>query len=68
MNRRDIQTVYVPAGELAKELGSDLVSNMVTLGALIANLPVVEIRSLIMVMDSLFSKNQSLLEMNKNPW
>lgn len=39
--RRDIKLVPVPATETALALGSPLVANMVALGALLANLPVV---------------------------
>ncbi len=43
VNRNDIQTVWVPGNELAEGLGEKKLTNMVLLGALLANLPVVSL-------------------------
>lgn len=65
VSREDISVVYVPANELATELGDNSVGNLVVLGALLARRPVVAMSSLIAVMDGMLSKNQARLEMNK---
>jgi len=64
VSREDIHVVYVLANDLAAELGDNSVGNLVTLGALLANRPVVSMSSIIAVMDSMLSKNQERLEMN----
>lgn len=65
VSRQDIGVVYVPANDLAAELGADSVANLVALGALVAGFPVVSVSSVIAAMDNMFSKNQSHLEINK---
>ena len=65
VSREDISVVYVPANELAAELGDNSAGNLVVLGALLARRPVVAMSSLIAVMDGMLSKNQVRLEMNK---
>lgn len=65
VSRQDIQTVYVPASQLAIELGNESVANLVALGALIANYPVVSRSSIISAMEAMFAKNQKALELNK---
>lgn len=64
VSRGDIDTIYLPATEMAIELGDDSVTNLVTLGALVASRPIVKMSSLNGVMDNLFSKSQRL-EMNR---
>ena len=63
--REDISVVYVPANDLAMELGDDSVGSLVALGALLVNRPVVSISSIMATMDSMYSQNQECLEMNK---
>ena len=65
VGRGDIRVVYVPANDLAIELGDDSVGNLVALGALIAGCPVVSTSSIMTVMDSMLHKNKKRLEMNK---
>jgi len=65
VSREDISVVYVPANDLATEVGDNSVGNLVALGTLFANRPVVSMSSIIAVMDSMLSKNQERLEMNK---
>ena len=65
VNREDIRVIYVPANDLATELGDDSVGNLVTLGALVAGCPVVSTSSIIAAMDNMLSKNQRRLEINK---
>jgi 2-oxoglutarate ferredoxin oxidoreductase subunit gamma len=65
VNRKDIHAVYVPANQLARELGNDSVANLVALGTLIAECPAVSKASILAVMDIMFAKNQKALEINK---
>jgi 2-oxoglutarate ferredoxin oxidoreductase subunit gamma len=65
VKREDIRTVYVQANQLASEMGNDAVANLVVLGALIAEFPVVSKSSILAVMDTMFAKNQKALEANK---
>ena len=65
VSREDIGVVYVPANDLAAELGDNSVGNLVALGALLANRPVVSMSSILAVMDSMLSKDQERLEMNQ---
>jgi len=65
VSREDIVVVYVPANDLAAELGNNSVSNLVALGALLANRPVVSMSSVMALMDNMLSKNQERLEMNQ---
>lgn len=45
--RDDIRVVRVPANELARELGSERVANMVCLGALVGAVPIVKVETLL---------------------
>lgn len=45
--RNDIRVVYVPANEIAVELGNDRVANMVALGALVEATEVVKLDSIV---------------------
>jgi 2-oxoglutarate ferredoxin oxidoreductase subunit gamma len=63
--REDIRVVYVPASQMAVELGNDSVANLITLGALVAGCPVVSRSSIETVMDNMLAKNPKALEMNK---
>jgi 2-oxoglutarate ferredoxin oxidoreductase subunit gamma len=65
VSREDISVVYVPANDLAAKVGDNSVGNLVVLGTLLANRPVVSMSSIIAVMDGMLSKNQERLEMNK---
>ncbi len=65
IGREDIRKVYVPANRLALELGNDSVANLVALGALLAECPVVAKSSILAIMDSMFAKNQKALVANK---
>ena len=65
VSREDISVVYVPVSDLATEVGDNSVGNLVVLGTLLANRPVVSMSSIIAVMDGMLSKNQERLEVNK---
>jgi 2-oxoglutarate ferredoxin oxidoreductase subunit gamma len=45
VEREDVRSVTLPASELAEELGNKRMSNMILLGALIANLPVISLEA-----------------------
>jgi 2-oxoglutarate ferredoxin oxidoreductase subunit gamma len=63
--RPDIKVVYVPIVEIAKELGDESVANIIALGAILANAPVVTTTSIIKVLNQMMSKNKRQLELNK---
>jgi 2-oxoglutarate ferredoxin oxidoreductase subunit gamma len=63
--RPDIKAVYVPTVEAAKELGDESVGNIIALGAILANAPVVTTSSIIKVLNQMMSKNKRQLELNK---
>ncbi len=65
VSRQDIHVVYVPANDLATELGDSSAGNLVTLGALVAGSPVVAKSSIMAVMDNMFSENKKRLGINK---
>jgi len=65
ISREDISVVYVPVSDLAAEVGDNSAGNLVVLGTLLANRPVVSMSSIIAVMDGMLSKNQERLEVNK---
>lgn len=65
VSRKDIRVVYVPANDVAAELGDDSVANLVTLGALVAGFPVVSTSNIMAAMGDMFSKNQKHLKINK---
>lgn len=64
--RNDITVNYVPANDLAEELGNSKVANIVMLGAFLAVTPVVKTESLEQVIEGSFSgNNASKAEINK---
>jgi 2-oxoglutarate ferredoxin oxidoreductase subunit gamma len=63
--REDINTVFVSANEIAEEIGDKKLTNMVTVGALLAALPEVTIESLGSVLKAhLPARHQHLLPKN----
>jgi 2-oxoglutarate ferredoxin oxidoreductase subunit gamma len=44
--RTDIQVVILPANEIAREIGNERATNMVMLGALLANMDILPIEAL----------------------
>lgn len=63
--RPDIKAVYVPTVELSKEIGDESVGNLIALGAILANAPVVTTTSIIKVLSKMMSKNQAQLKLNE---
>jgi 2-oxoglutarate ferredoxin oxidoreductase subunit gamma len=63
--RKDIQVVRVPANEIAEKIGDRRMTNMVVLGALLANLPVLPLESLEKALkEHLPERHHKLLPMN----
>jgi 2-oxoglutarate ferredoxin oxidoreductase subunit gamma len=63
--RSDIQTIFVAANEIAEELGDQRLTNMVTVGALLAALPEISIEALENALKAhLPARHQKLLPQN----
>lgn len=63
--RKDIKTVVIPANEIAEKLGDKRMTNMVLLGALLANLPVLPIKAIESALKAhLPARHQKLLPTN----
>jgi len=63
--RKDIKTVMIPANEIAEKLGDKRMTNMVLLGGLLANLPVLPIKAVETALkEHLPARHQKLLPMN----
>ena len=66
VSRTDIDVAYVPANDIANELGSAKMMNMATLGALLARRPILTLDQLNQTLDAhLPSRKAHLLEANK---
>ena len=63
--RDDIHVYYVPANDIATELGNAKVANMVILGALLTATEAVDTDSLLKAFAKMFAKKPDLLEINK---
>jgi 2-oxoglutarate ferredoxin oxidoreductase subunit gamma len=63
--REDISIVYIPANDLAAELGDSGGSNLVAFGALLACRAVVSISRINKIMEDMLTKNPERLEINK---
>lgn len=64
-SRRDIKTYEVPASEMAEELGDIRAANMVMLGAFLKVAGVVTTDTLVSVIEDVFRKKPSVLELNR---
>jgi 2-oxoglutarate ferredoxin oxidoreductase subunit gamma len=65
VERKDVKAVYVKANEIAEKLGDARMSNMVLLGALIANLPVLPTTAIEKALEGhLPERHQKLLPKN----
>lgn len=66
IQRPDVQSVQIPANELAEELGNRRLMNMVVLGAFLAVLPVLPLEAVIEALERHVPKrHRDLLELNK---
>jgi 2-oxoglutarate ferredoxin oxidoreductase subunit gamma len=66
VERKDIQSVLVPANEIAEEIGDKRMTNMVLLGALLANLSILPIDAVEKALkDHLPAKHHKLLPANR---
>ena len=63
--RTDITAYYVPANNLAHELGNAKAANMVMLGALLAATNAVDTEPLLKALEKMFAKRPELLDINK---
>lgn len=65
--RDDINVYYVPANQIAEELGTDKAANMVMLGAYLAIKPIVKADSVIDQLREVFGEKKAhLVELNRN--
>jgi 2-oxoglutarate ferredoxin oxidoreductase subunit gamma len=64
-DRQDIKTIYIPMYDMAVAMGDEAVGNLILLGALIANVPVVKTASLVKVINNMMLKNKRQLKLNK---
>ncbi|WP_326908777.1 2-oxoacid:acceptor oxidoreductase family protein [Sedimentibacter sp. MB31-C6] len=65
-SRNDIDAYYVPANEIAAELGNGKVANMIMLGAYLELTKVVEVESVLNAFVKVFGENKShLVPLNK---
>ncbi len=63
--RSDVKAVYVPANEIAEELGDSRVVNMIALGTFVKSTGIIKMENLLNALkDILPAKRQSLLELN----
>lgn len=63
--RKDIKVVLIPANEIAEKLGDKRMTNMVLLGGLLANLPVLPLKAVETALkEHLPARHQKLLPMN----
>ncbi|NLJ58539.1 MAG: 2-oxoacid:ferredoxin oxidoreductase subunit gamma, partial [Tissierellia bacterium] len=64
--RKDINAYYIPANEIAIELGNSKIANMVMLGAYLEISKLVEIDSILKAFVEVFGENRShLIPINK---
>ncbi len=65
IERTDIDTVYLPANEIAESIGDKRLTNMVALGAMLARLPVLPVDAIERALkDHLPDRHKSLLSVN----
>lgn len=64
--RTDIESVFIPANEIAEEIGNRRLLNMVALGALLAKLPVLSLDEIEKALENhLPERHKKFLELNK---
>jgi 2-oxoglutarate ferredoxin oxidoreductase subunit gamma len=65
-SRTDIDAYYIPANDIAGELGNLKIANMVMLGALLKVLPIVKTESILLAFPKVFGENKAkFVPMNK---
>jgi 2-oxoglutarate ferredoxin oxidoreductase subunit gamma len=65
IRREDIESVLIPANEIAEEIGNQRLANMVMLGALIGHLPVLPLKAIEQALeDHLPERHKRLLPAN----
>lgn len=63
-NRDDVDELLVPANDIAKELGSTKVANIVALGAFVARSKIVDFKLLRKCVQEMFSSKKKLIPIN----
>ena len=65
-NRDDVSIVEVPANEIAEEIGSHRLANLVMVGAMLKLLPVLDLKSISKALEIHISeRHKDLVEVNK---
>jgi 2-oxoglutarate ferredoxin oxidoreductase subunit gamma len=65
VQRSDVQAVYVPGNEIAERMGDRRMTNMVLMGCLLANLPVLPVEALVKALqEHLPARHQRLVASN----
>jgi len=63
--RTDIKSVMIPANEIAEKIGDKRLTNMVLIGCLLANLPVIPTEAIIKAMqDHISSRRKDMIPAN----
>ena len=66
-SRQDIETYYIPANDIALELGNPKIANMVMLGAYLEKSKVVQLESIVEALKKVLGKSKSeLIPINRN--
>jgi 2-oxoglutarate ferredoxin oxidoreductase subunit gamma len=64
-NRTDIKAVFIPANDIAEKIGDKRMTNMVLIGCLLANLPVIPQEAIIKALqDHISSRRKNLIPAN----
>lgn len=65
--RSDIEVFYIPANDMANELGNSKIANMVMLGAMLEKCPVVSPESVLSAFPKVFGENKAkFIPLNKS--
>jgi 2-oxoglutarate ferredoxin oxidoreductase subunit gamma len=65
VQRNDIKTAIIPANEIAAKIGDKRLTNMVMIGCLLANLPVISLETIIKAMqDHISSRRKDMIPAN----
>jgi len=64
-NRTDIKPLYVPANDMAQELGSDKVANMIVLGCFLGTSKSLSLESILATMRNKLAGKPALLPLNE---
>lgn len=65
VERTDVKTVYVPANDIAREVGNDKTANIVVLGAYVKLSGILPYEAVYGTIDKIFAKKPKVIPMNK---